>query len=193
MQCVACGEQNPERARFCLNCGTALAAPAAEAGQSREVRKIVTVLFADMVGFTSLGERLDGESLRRVMDRFYAEMRAAIEREGGTVAKFIGDAVMAVWGTPAVREDDALRAVRAAEGMRSALAALNEDLDRRWGVRVGLRTGVNTGEVVVDPGMSADLLVGDTVNVAALRAVPQFRQKRARSGFCSPQAKHCTV
>src|SRR3712207_4304403 len=94
-------------------------------------------------------------------------MRAAIEGEGGTVAKFIGDAVMAVWGTPAVREDDALRAVRAAEAMRHALAGLNEDLDARWGIRVGMRTGVNTGEVVVDPGKSADLLVGDTINVAA--------------------------
>ena len=83
----------------------------------------MTVLFADMVGFTSLGERLDWESLRRVMDRFYAEMRARDRgASGGTVAKFIGDAVMAVWGTPEVREDDALRAVRAAEDMRAALA-----------------------------------------------------------------------
>src|SRR5215218_6714531 len=109
IRCPACGEENPERARFCLACGTPLDAPAAE---SREVRKTVTVLFTDMVGFTSLGERLDSESLRRVMDRFYAEMRAAIEQEGGTVAKFIGDAVMAVWGLRAVAEDDAVRAVR---------------------------------------------------------------------------------
>jgi class 3 adenylate cyclase len=167
VQCLACGEQNPDRARFCLNCGTQLGPSTALDTGPREVRKTVTVLFADMVGFTSLGERLDGESLRRVMDRFYSEMRAAIEHEHGTVAKFIGDAVMAVWGMRAVAEDDALRAVRAAEGMRSRLAALNEDLDRRWGVRIGLRTGVNTGEVVVDPTMSADLLVGDTVNVAA--------------------------
>src|SRR3712207_1449717 len=150
VRCPACGELNPERARFCLACGTPMPAASA-AAQAREVRRTVTVLFADMVGFTSLGERLDSESLRRVMDRFYAEMRGAIEREGGTVAKFIGDAVMAVWGTPVVREDDALRAVRASEEMRTALAALNEDLDKRWGVRIGLRTGVNTGEVVVDP------------------------------------------
>ncbi|HEX8123285.1 MAG TPA: adenylate/guanylate cyclase domain-containing protein [Solirubrobacteraceae bacterium] len=167
VRCSACGEENPARARFCLACGTPIAAAGAPPAPSREVRKTLTVLFADMVGFTALGERLDQESLRRVMDRFYGEMRGAIEREGGTVAKFIGDAVMAVWGIPAVSEDDAVRGVRAAEGMRRALAALNDDLDERWGVRIDLRTGVNTGEVVVDPAKSADLLVGDTVNVAA--------------------------
>src|SRR3712207_5656725 len=145
IRCAACGEENPERARFCLACGTPLPA---DASPSSETRKIVTVLFADMVGFTSLGESLDQESLRRVMDRFYAEMRAAIEAEEGTLAKFIGDAVLAVWGTPAVHEDDALRAVRAADAMRRALGGLNEDLEERWGVRVGMRTGVNTGEVV---------------------------------------------
>src|SRR5919107_3096681 len=164
--CPACGEGNPERARFCLGCGRPLAAPA-PAGESRESRRTVTVVFADLVGFTTLGERLDQESLRRVMDSFYAEMRQAIESQEGTLAKFIGDAVLAVWGTPEVREDDALRAVRAAEAMRRSLAGLNEDLEQRWGVHVGMRTGVNTGEVVVDPARPADLLVGDTLNVAA--------------------------
>src|SRR3954451_3226448 len=164
VRCEVCGELNPERARFCLACGT----PITRAGEAgREVRRTVTVLFADMVGFTALGERIDQESLRRVMDRFYTEMRGAIEAQGGSVAKFIGDAVMAVWGTPVVREDDALRAIRAAEAMRRALTALNDDLDRQWGVRVGMRTGVNTGEVVVDTQRPADLLVGDTLNVAA--------------------------
>src|SRR4051794_14292632 len=134
VRCSACGEANPERAKFCLNCGPPLAAP--EAG-SRESRRVVTVVFADMVGFTSLGERLDQESLRRVMDSFYGEMRGAIEGEGGTLAKFIGDAVLAVWGTPQVREDDALRAGRAAEAMRSALARLNSDLGVRWGATAG--------------------------------------------------------
>lgn len=165
MRCPSCGEDNPERAKFCLECGSALTtAPPAGSGESR---RTVTVVFADMVGFTSLGESLDQESLRRVMDRFYAEMRGAIEAEQGTLAKFIGDAVLAVWGTPEVREDDALRAVRAADAMRRALSGLNEDLGERWGVRVGMRTGVNTGEVVVDPSRPADLLVGDTLNVAA--------------------------
>src|SRR3954449_163379 len=161
-RCPACGEPNPDRAKFCLECGAAMAVAAAH-----ESRRTVTVVFADMVGFTALGERIDEESLRRVMDGFYAEMRRAIEGQAGTLAKFIGDAVLAVWGTPEVREDDALRAVRAAEAMRSSLAGLNEDLERRWGVRVGMRTGVNTGEVVVDPARPADLLVGDTLNVAA--------------------------
>src|SRR3954468_12914543 len=160
--CSACGQVNPTGAKFCNECATPLAR---EAGQ--EVRKTLTVLFADLVGFTSLGESLDQESLRRVMDCFYEEMRGAVHAHGGTVAKFIGDAVMAVWGTPIVREDDAVRAVRAAEEMRGALAALNVDLEHRWGVRVGMRTGVNTGEVVVDPRKPADLLVGDTLNVAA--------------------------
>src|SRR3954469_21102930 len=163
VQCAACGEPNPERAKFCLECGSPMAAPE----PARESRRTVTIVFADMVGFTALGERLDQESLRRVMDRFYAEMRAAIEGQAGTLAKFIGDAVLAVWGTPEVREDDALRAVRAAEAMRAALGRLNSELEMRWGVHVGMRTGVNTGEVVVDPTRPADLLVGDTLNVAA--------------------------
>src|SRR3954452_14020109 len=165
VRCPVCGTENPERAKFCLECGTALTA-APDLG-SRESRRGGAVVFADMVGFTSLGERLDQESLRRVMDRFYAEMRAAIEAQAGTLAKFIGDAVLAVWGTPQVHEDDALRAVRAADAMRGALAGLNEELQTRWGVRVGMRTGVNTGEVVVDPTRPADLLVGAPLNVAA--------------------------
>src|SRR4051812_26535422 len=160
--CPACAEPNPERAKFCLECGSPMASAI-----SRESRRTVTVVFADMVGFTTLGERLDQESLRRVMDSFYAEMRVAIEAETGTLAKFIGDAVLAVWGTPEVHEDDAIRAVRAAEGMRRRLDPLNDELARRWGVRIGLRTGVNTGEVVVDPTRPADLLVGDALNVAS--------------------------
>jgi class 3 adenylate cyclase/tetratricopeptide (TPR) repeat protein len=163
VRCPSCGETNPERAKFCLECGTSLAAVRAGA----EERRSVTVVFADMVGSTGLGERLDSESLRRVVDRYYDAMRAAVEAEGGVVAKFIGDAVMAVWGTREVHEDDAVRAVRAAAAMRTALAVLNEDLEPRWGVRLGVRTGVNTGEVVVDPGRSADLLVGDAFNTAS--------------------------
>src|SRR3954447_1390403 len=163
VRCPACGEINPERAKFCLECGTSLASVRA----GGEERRTVTVVFADMVGSTPLGERLDSESLRRVVDRYYDAMRAAVEAEDGIVAKFIGDAVMAVWGTREVHEDDALRAVRAAAAMRDALARLNEDLAPRWGVRLGVRTDVNTGEVVVDPARSADLLVGDALNTAA--------------------------
>src|SRR3954467_6515619 len=117
--CSACGQVNPTGARFCNECGTPLAH---EAGH--EVRKTLTVLFADLVGFTSLAERLDQESLRRGMDCFYEEMRGAEHARGVTVAKFSGDAKTPVWGTPVVREDDALRGVRAPEDMRGAPAAL---------------------------------------------------------------------
>ena len=132
----------------------------------QEVRKTVTVVFCDVTGSTAMGERLDPESLRRVMSRYFAEMRAALERHGGTVEKFIGDAVMAVFGVPAIHEDDALRAVRAASEMREALEVLNKELERDHGVSLAARIGVNTGEVVA--GDHGDTLVtGDAVNVAA--------------------------
>ena len=159
--CASCGQDNPDGFRFCGNCGAELA----EISPSREVRKTVTVLFCDVSGSTAMGERLDPESTRRVMSRYFDAMREAIERHGGTVEKFIGDAVMAVFGVPVVHEDDALRAVRAAADMRAALAELNQELDRDWGVRIESRIGVNTGEVVAGEGQT--LAVGDSVNVAA--------------------------
>jgi class 3 adenylate cyclase len=125
-------------------------------------------VFSDVTGSTALGERLDPESLRRVMTRYFDEMRVVIERHGGTVEKFIGDAVMAVFGIPVLHEDDALRAVRAASEMREALAALNTDLERERGVTIAIRTGVNTGEVVAgDPTAGQTLVTGDAVNTAA--------------------------
>jgi class 3 adenylate cyclase/tetratricopeptide (TPR) repeat protein len=128
----------------------------------------VTIVFCDLKGSTSMAERLDSESLREVMTRYFAEMRGALERHGGRVEKYIGDAVMAVFGLPKLHEDDALRAVRAAAEMRERLVALNDELDRLWGVRLANRTGVNTGEVVAgDPGALERLVVGDAVNVAA--------------------------
>ena len=108
----------------------------------------MTVVFSDVTGSTALGEQLDPESLRRVMGRYFDEMQSVVERHEGTVEKFIGDAVMAVFGIPVLHEDDALRAVRAASEMRERLAALNEELERDWGVTIAVRTGVNTGEVV---------------------------------------------
>ena len=163
--CPNCGEDNPERAKFCMNCSTPLAP---RAGADWEVRKTVTVLFTDVTGSTTLGERLDPESLRHVMSRYFNRMRSVLERHGGDVEKFIGDAVMAVFGIPRVHEDDALRAVRAAWEMRSALHALNTDLEREWGVRIAVRTGVNTGEIVAgDPDAPHPLVTGDAVNVAA--------------------------
>ena len=129
------------------------------------MRKTVTVIFSDVTGSTSLGERLDPETTRRVMGRYFDEMRAVIERHGGTVEKFIGDAVMAVFGIPTLHEDDALRAVRAAAEMREGLAVLNEELMRAYEVAIEMRTGLNTGEVVAGEGQT--LATGDTVNVAA--------------------------
>jgi class 3 adenylate cyclase len=128
----------------------------------------VTVLFSDVTGSTALGERLDPESLRRVMSRYFDVMSAAVERHGATVEKFIGDAIMAVFGLPLVHEDDALRAVRAAAEMRDELARLNDELERDYGVRLENRTGINTGEVVAgDPAAGQRLVTGDAVNVAA--------------------------
>jgi class 3 adenylate cyclase/tetratricopeptide (TPR) repeat protein len=130
-------------------------------------RRTVTVLFADVADSTPLGERLDPESLRRVMSRFFEGMSAVLERHGGTVEKFIGDAVMAVFGIPELHEDDALRAVRAATELRQALAALNDELERDLGVHIGMRVGVNTGEVVAGDGSGGQMLAtGDAVNVA---------------------------
>ena len=143
--CAACGRENPEDARFCSACGAPLSAGPEPRG---ETRKTVTVLFADVTGSTALGERVDPESTRKVMARYFDAARAALERHGGSVEKFIGDAVMGVFGIPTVHEDDALRAVRAATELREALAALNDDLERDHGVRLEIRTGVNTGEVV---------------------------------------------
>ncbi|MGZ4141427.1 MAG: adenylate/guanylate cyclase domain-containing protein, partial [Actinomycetota bacterium] len=160
--CSNCGEENPERARFCLNCGSPLEAAASPA----ETRKTVTILFCDVTGSTAMGEKLDPESLRNVMSRYFDEMRAVIESHGGTVEKFIGDAVMAVFGVPVLHEDDALRAVRAAAEMRETLERLNADLERDWGVRIQTRTGVNTGEVVAGTG-NQTMATGDAVNTAA--------------------------
>jgi class 3 adenylate cyclase/tetratricopeptide (TPR) repeat protein len=152
--------QNPNGARFCNACGAALTPSPA-----REVRKTVTVLFADVTGSTALGEQLDPESLRRVMARYFEAARGCLERHGGTVEKFIGDAVMAVFGVPTLHEDDALRALRAATELRDSLASLNEELERDYGISLQLRTGVNTGEVVT--GTEERLATGDAVNVAA--------------------------
>jgi class 3 adenylate cyclase len=149
--CATCGQDNPVGARFCSGCGTALATTAA----LREVRKTVTVLFADVTGSTALGESTDPEALRALLAGYFERMKAIVESHGGTVEKFIGDAVMAVFGVPAAREDDALRACRAAVEMREAFPELG----------VAGRIGVNTGEVVA--GTEERLATGDAVNVAA--------------------------
>jgi predicted ATPase/class 3 adenylate cyclase len=162
--CTSCGEENPERFRLCGFCGT----PLAIEHPPQDTRKTVTVVFCDLKGSTSLGERLDTESLREVLAHYFARMKEVLERHGGTVEKYIGDAIMAVFGLPRAHEDDALRAVRAADEMRRTLAEVNEELEKRWGVRLANRTGVNTGEVVAgDITQGQRLVTGDTVNVAA--------------------------
>jgi len=163
--CPNCGRENADDARFCNACAHALTGSGA---RSREARKTVTVVFCDVSGSTALGERTDPESLRRVMTRYFEAMRSVLEAHGGTVEKFIGDAVMAVFGIPQAHEDDALRAVRAAAEMRTALAALNQDLQRDHGVAIEIRIGVNTGEVIAgDPAAGHNVVTGDAVNTAA--------------------------
>jgi class 3 adenylate cyclase len=162
--CPICGTPNPDAARFCMTC----AYPLTPARPSREARKVVTVVFADVTGSTGLGENLDPESLRAVMGRYFEAMREVLERHGGTVEKFIGDAVVAVFGVPTLHEDDALRAVRATIDMRGALARLNASLRDERGLEIEMRVGVNTGEVVVgDPRAGGSRATGDAVNVAA--------------------------
>ena len=131
-------------------------------------RKTVTAVFADMVGSTPMAERLDPEPLREVLERYFETMRLIIQRHGGTVDKFIGDAVVATFGVPQVNEDDALRAVRAAWEMQRALVELNRELEPRLGVSLMQRIGVNTGDVVAgDLSTEQRLVSGDTMNVAA--------------------------
>ncbi|MGH3139757.1 MAG: adenylate/guanylate cyclase domain-containing protein [Gaiellales bacterium] len=133
-----------------------------------QVRKTVTIVFADLAGSTAVGERLDPEALRDVQTRYFAAMRQPLERHGGTVEKYIGDAVMAVFGIPVLHEDDALRAVRAAIEMRDAMAELNRELEHDLGVGLELRIGVNTGEVAGADGASGHgFVAGDAVNTAA--------------------------
>src|SRR6266545_6758092 len=149
--CPACGHENSDRAKFCEEC----AAPLDVAPAAREQRKTVTVVFCDVTGSTALGESTDPEALRALLARYFQRMRGIVESHGGTVEKFIGDAVMAVFGVPVAHEDDALRAVRAAWEMRAAVPAL--------GLRA--RIGVNTGQVMAGEGDT--LVTGDAVNVTA--------------------------
>ncbi len=148
--CPSCGQENPEGFRFCGACGCPLAV-VVPAG----IRKTVTVLFCDVTGSTALGESIDPEALQGLLARYFERMKGIVEFHGGTVEKFIGDAVMAVFGVPAAHEDDALRACRAAVEMQEAFPELG----------IEGRVGVNTGEVVA--GTEERLATGDAVNVAA--------------------------
>jgi class 3 adenylate cyclase/ketosteroid isomerase-like protein len=160
LRCPSCGAEVSATARFCSSCGSEIAPEQPTTG----ALKVVSVVFSDVVGSTELQEKLEAESVRRVMARFYQSMREVVERHGGAIQKFIGDAVVAVFGVPSVGEDDALRAARCAAAMAAALEDLNDELEQTWGVRLQIRTGVNTGELAIsDEG----IFVGDTMNTAA--------------------------
>ena len=157
--CANCGALNAHGAEFCNACGAPLVADA-----SVETRKTVTVLFCDVVGFTELAGMLDPEALRALMSRFFELAARTIERHGGMVEKFIGDEVMAVFGVPVVREDDALRAVRAAVEMRDQLPSLETGPGAEGALEV--RIGINTGEVVAgDPGTGHGFVTGEAVAI----------------------------
>ncbi|MFJ6755463.1 adenylate/guanylate cyclase domain-containing protein [Streptomyces sp. NPDC091273] len=166
MPCTSCRRALPPDARFCPYCGSPCALGPVTAKPTG--RKVVTVLFCDLVGSTALSGALDAETLRSVTLRWFDLMRQRIEEQGGTVEKFIGDAVMAVFGVPTVREDDARRAVAAALAMREALAGLNVRLEQGVGVRLEMRIGLNTGQAVTGSATLRQAMVsGEVVNVAA--------------------------
>src|SRR5690348_9805871 len=161
MRCPACGFENPHGMRFCGQCATALTLP----GPAGEERKVVTVLFADVVGSTRLSGTVDPELVRAQMARFFGIAREEIRRYGGTLEKFIGDAVMAVFGLPVIHEDDPERAVRAAASIRARVRSEVES-----GTLPEIRIGINTGEVVADAqatGRGDFLVTGEDVNLAA--------------------------
>lgn len=186
--CANCGAAIRAKDRFCAKCGTPIAAaqaPQPTAAQSSaslqvdaaetadallEQRKVVTILFADLSGSTPLAEKLDPEELRGILGSYFGVLARQIQRYEGTIDKYIGDAVMAVFGAPISHEDDAERAVHAALAMQASIVRLNDDLDRKYGVRLALRIGVNTGEVVAGllagEVQRAYTVVGDAVNTA---------------------------
>ncbi|MFJ3921844.1 adenylate/guanylate cyclase domain-containing protein [Streptomyces sp. NPDC090022] len=166
MPCASCRSELPPDARFCPSCGSPCTPGPVTARPTG--RKVVTVLFCDLVGSTALSGALDAETLRSVTLRWFDLMRLRIEEQGGTVEKFIGDAVMAVFGVPTVREDDARRAVAAALAMREALARFNDRLEQGVGVRLEMRIGLNTGQAVTGSATLRQAMVsGEVVNVAA--------------------------
>ena len=175
-RCPNCGTPAPSEARFCMNCGATLdgpatpatpppAAPPASAAIPPEERRQVTVLFADLSGYTAFAERMDPEDVKSLVDRALLRLGEEVQRYGGTVDKYIGDNVMAIFGAPIAHEDDAERAVRAGLGMQDAMTEVNAGLPS--GAHFALRVGVNTGEVIAGAVGAAYTVVGDTVNVAS--------------------------
>src|SRR5215212_1296248 len=167
--CTSCGQENPEIARFCLACGTpvARAAPLVAPAQPEEERKLVSVVFTDIVGSTARAEGLDPEDVRAMLVPYHARVRAELERHGGTVEKFIGDAAVAIFGAPYAHEDDPERAVRAALAIKDAIAELNASDE--W-LDLHIRTGINTGEAIVLLNAKVNegeiMAAGDVMNTA---------------------------
>jgi class 3 adenylate cyclase/tetratricopeptide (TPR) repeat protein len=166
--CSACGAQNPDGARFCNSCGAPLAAPAPER------RRLATAVFCDLSGSTALAERVDAEAVFGLMRSYFESAQAALERHGGSVEKFIGDAVVGVFGMQEAHEDDALRACRAALEVEERVVTLNDELETRYATRIAVRIGINTGEVVIGEVGSRSMfaggdsvVLGDAMNVAA--------------------------
>jgi class 3 adenylate cyclase len=161
--CAACGQENPDVARFCLQCGAALTTE-----PHREERRLVSVLFVDIVGFTSRSEQFDPEDVRSFLTPYYERVRAEIERYGGRIEKFVGDAVLGIFGAPIAHGDDAERAVRTALAIRDELQKMNQ-ADDELDLQVSL--AVNTGEAIVDldarPEHGETMVVGDVVNTAS--------------------------
>jgi class 3 adenylate cyclase len=195
MTCAACGAENRTTARFCRECGSPLAltcpnghplepgdrfcetcgAPAGELQVATRLeqaaptaeRRLVSILFADLVGFTAISEARDPEEVRDILSEYFDRMRTAVERHGGVVEKFIGDAVVAVWGSPVAHEDDAERAVRAGLSLADAVGQMNEHLGLPSGT-LALRVGVLTGEAAVTVGATGQgMVAGDLVNTAS--------------------------
>jgi class 3 adenylate cyclase len=156
--CRSCGRENPDGFLHCGYCTAALQVPAVG------LRRLASLVFCDLAGAGALAERVDAEAWQELLQLYFAEMRGALGRHGGVVEKFIGDAVVGVFGVPEAREDDALRACRAAREMQQRVAGLNTELERRFGAVIAVRIGVNSGEVV---GSRETFVTGDAVNVAA--------------------------
>jgi class 3 adenylate cyclase/tetratricopeptide (TPR) repeat protein len=165
-RCPSCNTTAPAEARFCMNCGASLDEPVTRRPERPpEERRQVTVLFADLSGYTAVAERMDPEAVKSLLDRALTRLGREVERYGGTIDKFIGDNVMALFGAPVAHEDDAERAVRAGLAMQDAMQDVNQGLPS--GVNFELRVGVNTGEVIAGAVGEAYTVMGDTVNVAS--------------------------
>src|SRR5262245_39914160 len=169
--CATCGGELMPNGRFCPACGTPVTGPVAAADPVREApqgiaaRRVTSVLFGDLVGFTTLAEGRDAEETRELLSTYFEESRRIIGRYGGTVEKFIGDAVMAVWGVPTSHEDDAERAVRAGMELIQAIEAMGESVGAP---QLAMRVGIVTGEVAVTLGAEHQgMVAGDSVNTAA--------------------------